>query len=422
MGWESVYDSEKGTFLGRTAMSWIKILGFYAIYYTLLGFLFYGSVKVGMLRINNSNILGLTRGIKTPVIRSRTDQPGVDAWPQNMVIEDNQGQEFELATYEKNYGKEKNQYPVYIQKLEEFLLNHCPFENECSFKQILGDDWASKIDFVVKGPDATEDAVGCKPEQAQSRKCLVFNEKCSKPKGNKKCGKIMEIDHTKLKAQIANSTDNRITKPFFFISINKVIGFELKNFDDLEYMIGLNPKKGLPSPTLQYNPKDFALNATLLKQAAFVNCYVFDIEAKKGNCDPWKKTDGVIARDGEAGSKVPCDNMKTNKDYRVSPIQPFILNDNYKYTGYGDNADENIAAATYAKPFAMFQMSMAEEKESTPIKNLEDKSLIRCNVVAKNIEYPYLDSDQLMGNALLGQPGHGWVQLGFRTLEVEQEK
>lgn len=420
MGWESVYDSEKGTFLGRTALSWVKILGFYAIYYTLLGFLFYGSVKLGMLRIDNSNILGLTRGINTPVVRSRTDQPGVDAWPQNMVILDNYGQEFELATYEKKYGKGKDEYPVYIQKLEEFLLNHCPFENECSFKNIIGEDWQTKLDFVVSSSkDATADAVGCKPEQVQSRKCLVLNEKCLKTKDS--CGKIMEIDHTKLKAQIANTTDNRITKPFFFISINKVIGFELKNYDDLEYMLGLNPKKDMPSPTLQYNPKqDFSLTKDQLKQAAFINCYVFDIEAKKGKCKPWKKTGDVIEKDSDAGNTIPCDNMKANDVYKVSPIQPFILNDNYKYDGYSTDEGKNLVAAIYAKPFAMFQMSMAEE--SSPIKNLEDKSLIRCNVVAKNIEYPYLESEQLMGNALLGQPGHGWVQLGFRTLEVEQEK
>lgn len=420
MGWESVYDSEKGTFLGRTATSWIKILGFYAIYYTLLGFLFYGSVKVGMIRIDNNSILGKTRGINTPVIRSRTDQPGVDAWPQNMVIEDNQGQEFELATYEKNYGKQKNQYPMYILKLEEFLLNHCPFEKQCSFKQIIGEDWKSKIDFVVpSGNDATSDRVKCPAEKAQTRKCLVFTNKCKGETGS--CGSIMKIDHEALKKQITNTNNSMITKPFFFIAINKVIGFNLFGYDNLEEMTGENAKAGKPSPTLRYDPAGLGLTLEQRKQAAFINCYVFDIEAKKGMCKPWKtgENGNVAFDDDDSKDKVPCDNMKASDKYSVKPIQPYILNDNYKYAGYGTNETENVNAATYAKPFAMFQMSVTG---SDLVKNLEEKSLIRCNVIAKNIEYPYLDSDNLMGNALLGQPGHGWVQLGFKTKEVEKEK
>merc|ERR1712154_748881 len=97
--------------------------------------------------------------------------------------------------------------------------------------------------------------------------------------------------------------------------------------------------------------------------------------------------------------------------YKIKAIRPYISNK--KYSGYSADAEKNKETATYAKPFAMFQMSKATGK----IKNLEDKSLVRCNVVAKNIEYPYLDSEKLMSNALLGQPGHGWVQLGFRQLD-----
>merc|ERR1719461_897551 len=108
-----------------------------------------------MVRIKNQDILGKTRGVGSPVIRTRTDQPGVDAWPQQMVIEDNQGQEFELATYEKKYGKSGDQYPLYVQKIEEYILNYCPFENQCALNDIFGD--LTLFPFVQKSEtDAVE--------------------------------------------------------------------------------------------------------------------------------------------------------------------------------------------------------------------------------------------------------------------------
>jgi hypothetical protein len=62
---------------------------------------------------------------------------------------------------------------------------------------------------------------------------------------------------------------------------------------------------------------------------------------------------------------------------------------------------------------------MSLNDETQKINNFGDKTMIRCNVIAKNIEYPYLANEELMGNALLGQPGHGWVQLGFSQKGVE---
>jgi len=417
MGLEAVYDANAGTFLGRTAGSWFKILGFYAIYYTLLGFLFYGSVLLGMVRIPNQDILGKTRGVGSPVIRTRTDQPGVDAWPQQMVIEDNQGQEFELATYEKKYGKSGDQYPLYVQKIEEYILNYCPFENQCALKDFFGDDWQNTFPFVETGKDAAT-VPSCDDDSNQSRKCIVFREYC---KGNEDCGKIMQINHAKLQKEIADNDTKQINRPYFFIALNKVIGFKIMGMENLAQMDELNPAKNQPSPTFQnFNSKVDNLSAADLKETAFINCYIFDVEAGKGKCEPWKKDNSSnTVRDGSGSKTVPCDNMKDQTEYKIDAIRPYISNKKYEYKGYTANSDDdNKKAATYAKPFAMFRMSKATGK----IKNLEDKSLVRCNVVAKNIEYPYLDSEKLMGNALLGQPGHGWVQLGFKQLDNEEDK
>jgi len=416
MGLEAVYDAQAGTFPGRTAGSWFKILGFYAIYYTLLGFLFYGSVQIGMIRIKNQEILGKTRGVDKPVIRTRTDQPGVDAWPQNMVIEDNQGMEFELATYEKKYGKEGNKYPLYVQKIEEYILNYCPFENQCALNDIFGD--LTLFPFVQKSETDAVELPECDDVKIQSRKCIVFRAFC---KGKETCGKIMKINHEVLKGKIADKETKQINKPYFFIAINKVIGFNIMGLENLAEMNGLNPTTGNPSPTFHnFKSSAYDLSATEMKETAFVNCYIFDVEASKGKCFPWKLNNDskTVERDETATKNTPCDNMKSNNDYQIDALRPYIQNKNYVYSGYTSDEDNNKKAATYAKPFAMFQMRMSKDGK---IANQEDKSLIRCNVVAKNIEYPYLDSEKLMGNALLSQPGHGWVQLGFRQRDAEEE-
>jgi len=411
-GWDAIYNSEEGTFLGRTATSWFKILTFYVIYYTFLGFLFYGSVQLGMTRTTKKDILGKTRGLGAPVIKTRTDQPGVDAWPQNMIRDDNYGQDFVLGVYDKKQGKNGNEYPVYVQKIEEFMLNYCPFEKKCSFVDLLGDKWAETIDFVVKGEnDAVSDNVSCPVEKAQSRKCLVFKSECAAKASD--CGKVMVIDHDKLKAKITdNEAPFQITKPYFFISINKVINFKLQGYGNFEEISGKNPVNNKPSPTLQgFNVNSLKKDQNVdLQNSALINCYPFDNTAVAGTkCFPW----GNGTEREKSGDKVDCDNMKSQTKYKVDPIRPYILSKDYEYAGYAKNGTDadHQKVATYAKPFAMFQMSVTD---STDIDNNKDGTLIRCNVIAKNIEYPYLSNKDLMNNALLGQPGHGWVQLGFK--------
>jgi len=438
MGIETFYNAQEGTVLGRTCGSWTKILGFYLVYYTFLGFLFYGSVQVGMLRIDSAELYGKTRGLGKPVIKTRTDQPGVDAWPQNMLIEDTQGLEFPLQQFEKKYGDKKDQYPLYIQKLEEYLLNACPFKGQCALDQFFGADWSKnpKLAFLVPGDDATDTNVKCADDN-YSRKCLVYRACGADAKT--KCGKMMKIDYAELKKVICSKPEVercQINKPLFFIAINKVIDFNIKTIDSLDFSKGdqLNPMKGGQSPVWQF---DYGLMKTLTENNkddsfAFVNCYIMDQDKEKGKCKPWT-AEGTRAKTATDDELVDCDNMKdlsttvkdkTGKDanqtqYKITAQYPYIKNSNYLYKGFkAGETTQNDESVQYAKPFAMFQLEN-KDKEGKLLSK-DDKSVIRCNVLAKNIEYPSISDDKLMGNALLSQPGHGWVQLGFKTLEPKE--
>jgi len=93
---EMLYDSENGTLLGRTAGSWARILGFYAVYYSFLACLFYG-----FLAFYKSNLPPTDRD--GPVIKSRLDQPGAGVWPHNDFRDDRDNLEFNLKANEAEY-------------------------------------------------------------------------------------------------------------------------------------------------------------------------------------------------------------------------------------------------------------------------------------------------------------------------------
>lgn len=444
MGIETFYNAQEGTVLGRTCGSWTKILGFYLIYYTFLGFLFYGSVQVGMLRIESETVSGKTRGLGQPVIVTRTDQPGIDAWPQNMLIEDEQGLAFPLDEFKKTYGEKQNKYPVYVQKLEQFLLNACPFKKQCALDQFYGTDWSNKAELAFLVEDLENESVDQNVKCGKddfSRKCLLYRE-CGANDEEKKtnCGNMMKIDYAKLRAVICkNDKDNcMINKPLFFVSLNKVINFDIMTVDSLDISNGdqLNPKKGGPSPVWQHDLNLMqTLTTTFVNDSfAFINCYIMDQDQEKGLCYPWQQ-DSTRATTGD---KVDCDNMKDlslkvlNKKgveqaqtpYKISAIYPYIKNSDYKYSGFKSGDDTvNKKSSRYVKPFAMFQLenSDASADATGVLKNKDDKSAVRCNILAKNLEYPFISDDALMGNALLSQPGHGWVQLGFKTSDKKEE-
>lgn len=73
-GISEVLWDENGNFLGRNLNSWAKILGFYAIYYSFLGFLFYGFTISYYL--NSRVLVNAPVGSNPAVANARLDMPG----------------------------------------------------------------------------------------------------------------------------------------------------------------------------------------------------------------------------------------------------------------------------------------------------------------------------------------------------------
>lgn len=74
MDW--LYNSKEGTVLGRTAMSWLKILTFYVIYYSFLAGLTYVSIS-----LYQKNLPATDDGSMPFNGNKRLDQPGLQVYP-----------------------------------------------------------------------------------------------------------------------------------------------------------------------------------------------------------------------------------------------------------------------------------------------------------------------------------------------------
>ena len=72
-------DKGQGTFLGRTTASWVKIMGFYVVYYTFLAGLIYFSVT------SYADKLVQPGSNKAPKIVTRVDMPGSSVEPFNTI-------------------------------------------------------------------------------------------------------------------------------------------------------------------------------------------------------------------------------------------------------------------------------------------------------------------------------------------------
>ena len=82
-----IYDSNKKTFLGRTAASWAKILLFYLIYYTFLAILIWLFVTQYESRLPQPGSGNNSNEIIFPSVNTRVDQPGSAVFPQNLIAD-----------------------------------------------------------------------------------------------------------------------------------------------------------------------------------------------------------------------------------------------------------------------------------------------------------------------------------------------
>jgi hypothetical protein len=83
---DALYDPKEGTVLGRNFASWAKITGFYLVYYSLLGVLFYAYT---IMWYEQSRVYSTAPvGTKPFVAYSRLDQPGAATHPFKEMYED----------------------------------------------------------------------------------------------------------------------------------------------------------------------------------------------------------------------------------------------------------------------------------------------------------------------------------------------
>ena len=101
----AIFNPQEGTFLGRNASSWARILVFYLIYYTFLGLLFWGSLELINMRIKKAN------NGEFPAINTRLDEPGLTVYPHNTIIGDelNEQLEFAVGKISKNPSEENKE-------------------------------------------------------------------------------------------------------------------------------------------------------------------------------------------------------------------------------------------------------------------------------------------------------------------------
>jgi len=121
-GKDSSTPKAQPTLLGRTALSWAKILGYYCVYYSILACLSYTYIHTyqGHLPVP---------GEGGPKIRSRTDMPGAAVYPFNS-IENAEDGDNNIVTLSTDIKKEQSK--LYISTLEEFVKTYTVADSETS--------------------------------------------------------------------------------------------------------------------------------------------------------------------------------------------------------------------------------------------------------------------------------------------------
>merc|ERR1711881_631011 len=103
-------------------------------------------------------------------------------------------------------------------------------------------------------------------------------------------------------------------------------------------------------------------------------------------------TNNVCKVDGAVGKTYECETSTA----KATPIVPYIRNKDYQFEAYTEDATaENTTP--YIPPFAMFQMDASAEDARKG--NLQ----FRCNLIARNVQYPYKEDLKLQGNQLIMQ-------------------
>lgn len=113
----AIFDPKQGTFLGRTAGSWAKILVFYFFYYSFLALLFFGCIKLIGWRIEGAN-----EG-EFPMINSRLDEPGLTVYPHNTIIGDENNEQLDYTYGSMNKVKSPTADQTSMKEENDFIVS-----------------------------------------------------------------------------------------------------------------------------------------------------------------------------------------------------------------------------------------------------------------------------------------------------------
>lgn len=185
MGLADTLFDDNGNFLGRDFKSWAKILGFYAVYYTFLGVLFYGFTISYYL---NTRVLEPSPvGGKPAVANARLDMPGAVVHPFRELM--NERGDISRFTMDKDFIESK-----YCTELDNFF----------SAKRELNENSVDCGDKDKSTADGT----------------------CNVPLDITKSGADISGLGSGLKLDVSTCTTVTLKKmPMFTIDINKIIGW-----------------------------------------------------------------------------------------------------------------------------------------------------------------------------------------------------
>jgi len=336
-GWKLI-DPNQGTFLGRTAGSWARILFFYTIYYSLLTALIL--VTVDKWSSNLPQPGSDEKNYALPRINTRLDQPGVAAYPMTAIPAYVDKDPLLKLTDEVSFTKENVMEKDYDWKKELHEVEHGSF-------------WYVKtmLDFANSYP---KKGIDCKND-VKKHNCAVEN-----------ASKIT-FD------TLVKSLNDK--KPMVALAINKKIGWKpiTKNANFLG-----------PNKTDEDHDGKKYRNSNFVANSVFAHC--FDINTKEN--------DGKVSSDPSFVIK-PVEGSPDN----IGPeFFPYDGRDEKRQDGGLFSRGKKTVEATskkFSNPFILVQVEPVKTEEGGDpwVPKPNDKKKIEgfkfaCYFKADNVEHP----------------------------------
>jgi len=393
------YNAENGTVLGRTGKSWAKILFFYLIYYTLLALIFFYTLKV------YEGTLDKKEG---PRLNSRLDQPGISIVPHQSQVDDNINNEFNLDTWSKSkadlYKKYEDDYKISCRS-GNFVYKSNSYQSDYEYYMVkflattYGDQ--SEEDLGKMGLGTFFDCQATVEKDTEAKK---------KVNGDKGCKVRIEVLRQAAKED----------QPYFFVALNKVIGWPLMPFSAAEInaenedIKGVNPTQLLTDwirtgsgKTLAELDAKLAIGGKTSAGKVWFNCYLDDMQSKdkaqasdKNNWDvtPIKPYLDFFKYEKKDAEDLMADyEASTSRSALHKQVAVFQLKKGSNLTDFGDNP-LNVKGT-------------ASKETEKKIKDFFKSNQFKCEALAKNLQY-FVKGDEILTTDNF-KDGQGYHVFGF---------